>query len=184
MIRRVVLSVPLLVALVAVGCRDEAQTPAYLVAEYGVRTADRPVLCHDGEDNDEDGLTDCVDADCSVACVEGEPDDLSTCLDGIDNDEDGRSDCSDDLCKANQGCCPPMDQRGFENDLETCSDGLDNNCNGYIDCADNSCRGLPDVPFCEGTDANCADGVDNDGNGYTDCQDFGCSKNTSVTVCP
>jgi hypothetical protein len=167
----------------AIACRDEVRAPAWQDSEYAGVEDDRPLMCHDSVDNDQDGLTDCTDADCAPACIEGDPSNLDTCLDGLDNDQDGRSDCSDDACKANQGCCPPADQRSFEDDADSCSDGLDNDCNGYIDCNDNSCRGRDDVPFCEGTDANCADGIDNDGNGFTDCQDYGCSKNTAVTVC-
>lgn len=182
MIRRVVPFLSALALLLVAGCRDEDQTPAWQRSEYAEHEANRAVFCHDGEDNDEDGLTDCVDSDCAPACVEGDPADLSTCLDGLDNDEDGRSDCGDDLCKANEGCCPPLDQRGFEDDVDACTDGLDNNCNGYIDCSDRSCQ-VPEVPFCESNDGNCADGIDNDGNGFTDCQDYGCSKNSSVTVC-
>ena len=53
--------------------------------------------CVDGQDNDNDGLTDCDDTDCqsSPACGgSGEVD----CNDGLDNDGDGDVDCADSDC--------------------------------------------------------------------------------------
>jgi len=49
-------------------------------------------ICDDGIDNDGDGLTDCLDPECSGAvCVE-------VCNDGQDNDGDGKIDCVDPDC--------------------------------------------------------------------------------------
>jgi hypothetical protein len=166
--------------LLAGGCREEQQDAKWMQSEFASQQVQQVPLCHDGLDNDQDGLTDCVDPDCAEVCVEGTADDLATCRDGVDNDMDGQSDCADDQCKANQGCCPPAEERSFETSEDACLDMLDNDCNGYVDCDDKSCWALA---FCEGTDATCADGEDNDGDGFTDCKDYSCSKNSGVTVC-
>lgn len=153
-------------------CKSEAQTR----------------MCADGEDNDEDGLVDCVDPDCDgIGCCGGAgPEDTDeACSDGCDNDGNGYTDCEDWSCwkwNPDLTACK-TDEKTDENTPETCSDGLDNNWNGFFDCDDYSCSESPEVFFCEGNDITCADGVDNDGNGYVDCKDFSCSKNSNVTVC-
>jgi Zn-dependent metalloprotease len=63
-------------------------------------------VCTDAIDNDLDGLTDCLDADCSadIACAPAE-----VCTDAIDNDLDGLTDCLDADCSADPACvvaCP------------------------------------------------------------------------------
>ncbi len=52
-------------------------------------------ICDDNQDNDQDGLIDCVDSDCSSfpACMESQ-----NCNDNIDNDLDGKTDCQDLDC--------------------------------------------------------------------------------------
>ncbi len=56
--------------------------------------------CHDGVDNDGDGLLDCADTDCAndtiCACASGGC--SENCNDGIDNDLDGAVDCADTDC--------------------------------------------------------------------------------------
>lgn len=63
--------------------------------------------CTDSIDNDEDGLVDCSDSDCTNEpnCIENE------CNDGIDNDENGDTDCEDINCQSNLACitCDPND---------------------------------------------------------------------------
>jgi hypothetical protein len=54
-------------------------------------------LCHDGLDNDGDGLTDCADPDCVGAGVE-------ICDDGIDNTCDRAIDCGDPRCSGSAQC--------------------------------------------------------------------------------
>lgn len=103
--------------------------------------------CSDGEDNDGDGLRDCLDPDCD--CVEED------CADGQDNDLDGASDCADPDCEA---LC-----------VEDCADGIDNDQDGRTDCADRDCAGLPECI------EDCFDGVDNDDDGLTDCADPDCT---------
>ena len=77
--------------------------------------------CFDGLDNDGDGLTDCADSDCFVACDESQ-----NCLDGIDNDADGDIDCVDADCAGSSDCI----------EAGNCGDGIDNDLDGLIDCAD------------------------------------------------
>ena len=58
-------------------------------------------ICGNGEDDDEDGATDCDDTDCADAAncnPEGD------CADGVDNDGDGDVDCADSDCAANPAC--------------------------------------------------------------------------------
>ncbi|MDP1829431.1 MAG: MopE-related protein [Archangium sp.] len=50
-------------------------------------------LCTDGTDNDCDGLTDCADPNCTVACTP-----VELCSDGLDNDGDTLVDCLDPNC--------------------------------------------------------------------------------------
>ncbi len=191
--------------LLATGsCRDEATEPAWLVNECGL--CDDPQWmerCGDGLDNDEDGLTDCMDADCRnfQACAdrrrpeypsecpavqEGvEQDSECTalahqyCADALDNDENGFTDCLDYACQASAACRPA--QRGNEDDDRVCRDGLDNDWDGDFDCRDEDCA---EQPFCESNDLACSDGIDNDNNGFVDCRDYGCTRSDSVTVCP
>lgn len=65
------------------------------------------ISCTDGLDNDQDGDTDCFDADCSTQCL------VENCTDGIDNDLNGEVDCTDfdcltgSACAASGGSCTP-----------------------------------------------------------------------------
>ena len=89
-----------------------------------------PLCCHDGIDNDEDGLTDCEsDPDCALAC----------CNDGTDNDGDGLTDCDDPDCSGDVACLPES----------VCHDGVDDDLDGWTDCADVDCVGNP---ACQGDD--------------------------------
>ncbi len=67
----------------------------------------RAMLCEDGEDNDEDGLSDFpLDSGCSTPSDddEADPDPLPECADGLDNDEDGLIDYPEDgECRAASG---------------------------------------------------------------------------------
>ena len=69
-----------------------------------------PEICHDGIDNDGDGLTDCQDTlDCSSAPNCSPPPDPEICNDGIDNDGDGLTDCQDTLdCSSAQTAAHPL----------------------------------------------------------------------------
>jgi hypothetical protein len=58
--------------------------------------------CVDGLDDDVDGLTDCLDAECA-----SEPVCVEVCDDGVDNNADGLVDCSDARCSAEAHCEAP-----------------------------------------------------------------------------
>lgn len=151
------------------------------------KQAEELALCSDGEDNDEDGLTDCLDADCEgIGCCArlGNENVDEFCNDGCDNDGDGYVDCFDHSCSktAEVKVCKSAEKEPEDNPA-ACSDGIDNDWNGYFDCDDFSCSTSTKVPFCEGNDVTCVDGIDNDGDGFVDCSDYSCSQNKNVTVC-
>jgi len=85
-------------------------------------------VCVDGFDNDADGQTDCLDAECSGYEV------CTGCLDGLDNDADGLSDCSDASCANSEAC------------TGACDDGVDDDGDGFADCVDLDCTGSPSCP--------------------------------------
>lgn len=125
----VVIAVVIAIAVVVApaGCTsiyeyDECRIPGQCLRE------DTDALCADGQDNDEDGLTDCADPGCHPFCTE---DDATWCADGRDNDGDALVDCADPGCGATQHC--------GENTDTKCSDGVDNNLDGPVDCADPGC---------------------------------------------
>ena len=61
--------------------------------------------CSNGEDDDNDGATDCADSDCDlVGFCEGLVE--LTCDDNSDNDGDGKIDCNDSDCSAAPICGP------------------------------------------------------------------------------
>ena len=105
--------------------------------------------CHDGNDNDLNGLADCSDPACSAVCIE-------ICDNGLDDDGDGDIDCADSDCACTESIC---------------DDGIDNDLDGPIDCADSDCFA---DPVCL-PETICDDGVDNDGDGDIDCADSDCA---------
>ncbi len=111
--------------------------------------------CSDGIDNDNDGLTDCADPECSnePACPE-------VCNDSVDNDADGLIDCADSECLGNSACPEGL-----------CGDGLDNDMDGKIDCLDPDCFGGLE---CQ-TETACGDGEDNDNDCFIDASDPDCT---------
>lgn len=110
-------------------------------------------ICGDGEDNDGNGLIDCVDPACRLL-----PECIEDCGDGVDNDQDGYADCEDADCAEAEGC------------VEVCGDGADNDSDGLTDCEDPDCASL------ESCQEDCADGLDNDSDGLADCEDPDCSS--------
>lgn len=121
------------------------------------------VYCDDAYDDDQDGLVDCDDPDCSEAfecedpclntnCVSEE----TVCDDGADNDSDGLIDCEDDDC-------------GCEVVEFACADGIDGDFDGLTDCDDPDCE-----PVCI-TEVDCTDDIDNDADGLIDCADSDCA---------
>jgi|GEM_PF-2445590 len=172
----------LLATALPVGCNPDTPVPDFLVSECLDCDGFELDRCSDGQDNDEDGLTDCSDPDCVAAYIctaVGPEDNKEWCEDGFDNDGNGFTDCGDFSCRDTFACKTEVQEPSETTDAQ-CSDGLDNDWNGFLDCGDFSCGA---AKGCEGSDDNCSDGIDNDGNGFTDCADFSCSQNNSVTIC-
>lgn len=105
--------------------------------------------CHDGNDNDLNGLADCSDPACGAVCTE-------ICDNSLDDDGDGDIDCADSDCACTESIC---------------DDGIDNDLDGPIDCADSDCVANP---VCL-PETVCDDGADNDSDGDTDCADSDCA---------
>ncbi|MBD3281895.1 hypothetical protein GF391_04065 [Candidatus Uhrbacteria bacterium] len=124
--------------------------------------------CHDGNDNDLNGLADCSDPACGAVCTE-------ICDNGLDDDGDGDIDCADSDCACTESIC---------------DDGIDNDIDGDIDCADSDCAADPAcVPpqhqcldFAGDPDqANlCCNDQDPNGTAFVDCFDPDCRNNASV----
>ncbi len=117
-----------------------------------------PEICDNGLDDDEDGQTDCDDAECDdePGCVPPTED----CANGSDDDGDGDADCDDSDCARAPACRPPV---------EDCDNGQDDDGDGNFDCTDDDCA---DDPACEEPPAEiCDNGQDDDGDGDTDCDD-------------
>ena len=116
-------------------------------------------VCHNGLDDDDDGLIDCDDPDCvtDASCLPPgcEPPTPELCEDGIDNDGNGSTDCDDQCCEAfcfSRDC--PMCLYGVpwtpEPNETDCGDDFDSDCDGLIDCCDPDCD---DAPECSGADS-------------------------------
>ena len=109
--------------------------------------------CHNGSDDDNDGVCDCADDDCHgelAPCSAGDPE---ICGDGIDNDGDCAVDCDDDECSS-----------------------VDSDSDGSPDCVD-GCPGDAGKV----APGSCGCGVsddDGDGDGTPDCND-GCPGDPS-----
>jgi hypothetical protein len=145
----------------------------------------REYVCDDGSDDDEDGVTDCEDPQCT-----GDPvcDEL-VCDDGLDDDGDGLVDCEDPACDGTEPCLEHVCDDGLDDDgdglidcedpecgrvapcyEEFCGDGEDDDGDGLVDCEDDQCARR--APCFE---QNCGDGVDDDGDGAIDCDDDQCN---------
>jgi hypothetical protein len=91
--------------------------------------------CHDGLDNDLDGVVDCNEEACWAVCHETCVVELPSGGVRVDDDHDGHVDCDDEDCF---GQCP-------EDLLEACADGQDDDDDGLVDMADPGCWPFGDV---------------------------------------
>jgi len=127
-------------------------------------------VCTNGVDDDNDGLADCDDPDCTAdpACDAATETD---CSNQLDDDGDGQTDCDDSDCAADPACTTPATET-------VCDDSVDNDDDGATDCGDTDCAGDPactlpgttcsEVVACAlacGTDFTCVQA----------CQDAGCA---------
>jgi hypothetical protein len=140
--------------------------------------ADDDEICDNGEDDDNDGRTDCDDSrDCrdDPACAgegEGEGDPGGeNCTNGVDDDGDGDVDCEDVECLFNSPVCAGD---------EICGNGLDDDDDGDTDCDDADCLADPDCN--EPVPEDCDNGLDDDGDGNTDCDDGNCLIDPACVV--
>jgi len=89
------------------------------------------VGCDDGVDQDQDGKTDCVDADCAddKACQPGAHE--TSCANKADDDKDGKTDCDD-------FDCAPLPECGVTTETD-CGNAVDDDEDGKTDCDDLNC---------------------------------------------
>ena len=97
--------------------------------------AKQRAFCGDGQDNDNDGLTDWQDPDCATnpQCQGQNLEQI--CDDGQDNDNDGNADCGDSDC-ANDPAC------NLASSETSCTNSFDDDGDGDIDCFDSDCQRL------------------------------------------
>ena len=137
---------------------------------YLVDVEDLSTLCHNGRDDDNDGLTDSADPECqSGAAWEGGAAtrcfQVPECENGADDDADGATDADDSDCAS--------DSR-WEGPVPACANLVDDDGDGFVDRADYDCANEADDDEGGREVSTCADGLDNDGNGLTDLEDSTC----------
>jgi hypothetical protein len=145
--------------------------------------------CEGANDDDCDGLVDCLDSDCRQApncCPNPAPESGDTaCTDKLDNDCDGIVDCAENGCKGVYECsCVPT---GPEDETKpaSCTDGNDNDCDRLTDCEENSGCAFTSICCSKQTVAEsgalCFDGVNNDCDPEgADCADPDCRMSTDA----
>jgi hypothetical protein len=118
-------------------------------------TPNPPEQCHDGIDNDGDGLVDCADPECTndgscFHCNNGQPPTAEfgpgRCTDGQDNDCDGKIDCADSDCSASDvykiECCDGIDQT-----MNNVTDDFDCRCVSTADCQIDPILGVQQICY-------------------------------------
>ena len=126
--------------------------------------------CFDADDNDCNGVADCLDPACEdepeCGCI---PDPAGeNCTDGIDNDCDTTVDCNDTDCFSDPACGNCTDD-----EVGLCTNGLDDDCDGATDCDDPDCEDTEEC-VCIATPEQCANGEDDDCDLLIDCADSDC----------
>ncbi|MGE4652877.1 MAG: C10 family peptidase, partial [Myxococcota bacterium] len=93
-----------------------------------------PEDCGNGIDDDQDGQTDCADAECTDSPLcDGVV--FEVCDNNRDDDLDGDVDCLDDDCDTDPFCVGPG--------IEICENMVDDDGDGDIDCEDLDCANHP-----------------------------------------
>jgi len=145
--------------------------------------------CDDHQDNDNDGMMDCADADCfdaaNCAAGGGEERNDEACSDWVDNDGDGAIDCIDSDCDGPGITVCQGSLHGGTASGRNASNSDDENALPELsgDMTVEDLIGRYGDSDGERNDYMCSDGIDNDGDGRTDCADFGCRFDPQVTVC-
>ena len=129
-------------------------------------------ICGDGLDNDEDGQTDCDDAECAnLFECKNPPLDAGPAVDAgaapADSGSQGVTDTGSSG-SVDAGGTAPADGGSTPQGDEICDDGVDNDGDLMTDCADEDCYG---VGSCPRGPEDCEDGEDNNGDGLVDCAD-------------
>jgi len=98
--------------------------------------------CADGNDNDSDGLADCLDPNCSAqscsdgdACTVGDTCAAGLCTGSPMSCDDGNA-CTQDSCSAGMCISTPVTP-------EICTNSTDDDCDTLIDCSDPDCAAAP-----------------------------------------
>lgn len=97
-------------------------------------------ICDNGEDDDDDGATDCADQECTVSVC---PDDQNVCTRPICIAPDGICDVEETGASGSGWMCVGTARRET-----SCEDGTDNDGDGDPDCKDNDCPSCLGMLLC------------------------------------
>ena len=125
------------------------------------------VLCADGIDNDENGISDCSEDSCKSFdnCKGSGKSEI--CDNWKDDDGDGVADCGDTDCANAPNCKGSIK-------VEICDNNADDDEDGDIDCNDADCASAAN---CKGSIAEiCDNWRDDDGDELADCGDSDCAN--------
>jgi hypothetical protein len=132
--------------------------------------------CFDADDNDCNGVADCLDPVC-----EGVPNCGCTpapggesCDNGQDDDCDTTVDCLDTDCIGTDECGCTMNEAGL------CVNGFDDDCDTAFDCDDSDCAATPECQ-CQASNEICDNGGDEDCDLMIDCADPDCEGTFQCT---
>ncbi len=125
--------------------------------------------CFDGDDNDCNGVADCLDPECEdvAACGCIPQPGGEQCFGGTDEDCDTTVDCNDADCQGTPDCGCADGEAGL------CVNGFDDDCDDNIDCDDDDCAADP-ACTCMGENETCSGGADDDCDLLIDCADPDC----------
>ncbi|MBN2422235.1 hypothetical protein JXB41_03335 [Candidatus Woesearchaeota archaeon] len=130
-------------------------------------------ICDDKIDNDNDGLVDCEDNDCSAS---------SDCKDYCRTDDDCFEGCSGYKTSLNQcfdNKCHYVDSKVCSRELCNAPCDASHPCDGGAECNPVTCE----CGFA-GENELCNNEIDDDGDGFVDCYDFDCGSDPESGCCP